>query len=340
MTTIYLKDNSEKNIKIQNKELEKLNIPLRFHGEDELLKEYEYFLENKEKYERFLPVENVKSYDDFKEYWNHEKLGEFVCPVKGSINFDPYFGRSDDFIEEVSKYILNNISIFEKGKGSYDTFVERCELSDSEKNILLTLYKEDVIEKLPEEEQYVPDLQNGLLLCKSFGIKPFWVVFANVKKPCFLKENVYKNKIYNGIYKDKKGLTYMSLPLMTIGDEDFPINVYNSAYNLGLREDFFYFLGMIYHLRSTSFEKMVKSFENSYTIEELKERFDFVFNNIKKEYNVYDGFVFKKNKDRFESCAGKSSTMMLESKLDILNAIYILLKKKNKVDIDSYIKKI
>jgi len=129
LTKIRLKDCSLKNIREQNKELEKYNVRnwYRFYSEDNVKEEYEYFKKNDGNFPEYkFPRDKINSYKDFKKYWSTNALGEVFVPKFGTLKFDCYFGRtSQRAMHNIARYILNNIDQIKSVSGSYSTFVER-----------------------------------------------------------------------------------------------------------------------------------------------------------------------------------------------------------------------
>ena len=212
----------------------------------------------------------------------------------GVMEFDIGFGRTTkDEINKICEFIAffkNDIAELNYA----DDLIERGELSENVAIIIKSLEKpEEEPEKLPiEERSSRKDMQGGLLLCKSFSPSPFWVIFGNVERPKFMKEKIYKEDIYNNIYRDKKGLGYLLMPLLKIGlpAEEIYSTIFTPAWNMGLRELPEYFLPMVYHLGfnyaneeknglvkpgkdTLTFDSTAKEFSEFYTLDELIERF-------------------------------------------------------------------
>lgn len=242
----------------------------------------------------------------------------------GLLSFDVAFGRTDD--DEAAKYakfIEANADSLECVRGG-DEFIKRYDLTPAQAKIVTELEKpEPEPEKLPEDEQVKPDLQSGLFLCKSWSPTPFWVVFGKVEKPTFLKTRIYRDELYNNIYRDKKGYAYLLLPLMPINNRqvEFVTEVYNQAYEMGLRESFNFIIPLVYGLDLVNINEVATDYLETYTPEEIKERFKTVFQMTSSvyPYNYFDGFVWRDDKKRFVPTGGKS--MQINTRCSILTAL-------------------
>lgn len=128
-TQVFLRDRSEENIKAVNQSLRDAGLrkELRFYSEDETRFEYECFLKNDGYFpEDQFPRNEIKSYEDFKKYWNTEKLGAVFVPPYGVLQFDCYFGRtSKRAMRILGRWIVDNHRLIEKTSGSFTTFMER-----------------------------------------------------------------------------------------------------------------------------------------------------------------------------------------------------------------------
>jgi len=140
MVKLYLKDTSIENIKKHNDLLRKCKVKksINFYSEEEVLFEYQSFMKGVGHFpEHLFPSDKIKTFEDFKRYWNTESLGEVFCPKFGSLLFDCYFGRtSDNAMKCIKNYIVQAIidnfpygSPFKEAGGSWDTFLERCSAS-------------------------------------------------------------------------------------------------------------------------------------------------------------------------------------------------------------------
>jgi len=128
-TSIQLSDTSQENIDIQNVRLEIHGVPkkYRFYSNKNIIHEYEYFKVGLGVFPKDqFPKEKINSLDDFKKYWNTQKLSVLFCPPIGTINFDCYFGRtSKRAMRNIGKYLTENIEHIDSVGGSFSTFIER-----------------------------------------------------------------------------------------------------------------------------------------------------------------------------------------------------------------------
>ncbi|MFW6219980.1 MAG: hypothetical protein ACOC33_03995 [bacterium] len=307
-TKIRLKDNSQENINKINVILDemKLNKIYRFCSENDVQEEYECYKKGDGEFpEHLFPTNKIHSYEDFKNYWSTDALGEVFVPKFGTLTFDCYYDRTPMAImNKIGKFLIKNIDLIGEVEGSYSTFIEKINLPEKDKKKLLSLEKEFEPEKLSEDEQYIPDLQSGLWLCKSWSIEPFWVVFGNVKSPVFLKEKIYKDDLYNNIYRDKKGYAYLLMPLMPMNDKQlqFISDVYDRAYDMGLRENFNFIMPLIYNVDLINYNDIVNNYEQWYTKEELNERFKTLLTHVQSifPYNNPQGFVWDDRRKQFK----------------------------------------
>lgn len=140
-TQLKLKDTSEENIEKHNKMLDALKVrkEIRFYSENDIKKEYEYFVRGEGAFpENQFPKDKIKSFKDFKKYWNPKALGEIFCPTNGTLQFDCYFGRtSKRAMKGIKDYIITALLLpenfmntpFDKATGSWTAFLERCSAS-------------------------------------------------------------------------------------------------------------------------------------------------------------------------------------------------------------------
>lgn len=242
----------------------------------------------------------------------------------GLLSFDVAYGRTSD--KEAAKYaafIEANTDSLECVRGG-DEFIKRYDLTPAQNKIITELeMPEPEPEKLPVDEQVKPDLQSGLFLCKSWSPTPFWVVFGNVERPTFLKTRIYRDELYNNIYRDKKGYAYLLLPLMPINNRqvEFVTEVYNQAYEMGLRESFNFIIPLVYGLDLVNINEVATDYLETYTPEEIKERFKTVFQMTSSiyPYNGSHGFTWRDDKKRFVPTGGKS--MQINTRCSILTAL-------------------
>ena len=154
-TTLKLKDCSEENIKKHNELLRKHKVrkSISFYSESDIELEYLVFKDGKGHFPNHLfPADKIKTYRDFKKYWNPKALGEVFCPNNGTLVFDCYFGRtSDNAMRCLKNYIIDALLLseyflntpFEYASGSWSTYLERCSAS----KLGLELIREKIKEK-------------------------------------------------------------------------------------------------------------------------------------------------------------------------------------------------
>jgi hypothetical protein len=138
-TEIHLRDKSEANIKKHNALLAKLRLSkLRFYSEKKVKAEYKAFVLGLGVFpEHLFPKAKIKTYNDFKKYWNPKALGEIFCPQFGSLTFDCYFVRTTEKdMHKLGLYLVDNWRDIESTNGSYTTFLERAGLDELELQIL------------------------------------------------------------------------------------------------------------------------------------------------------------------------------------------------------------
>lgn len=132
-TVIYLKDRSEENIRKHNELLAKHRVPkrYRFYSMADVQFEYDGFCKGTGVFpEHMFPKSKIRSFEDFKKYWNPEAVGEVFVPYTGSMSFDCYFGRtSKNAMRNIGKYLLENHNDILAVSGSFTTFMERASFS-------------------------------------------------------------------------------------------------------------------------------------------------------------------------------------------------------------------
>jgi len=262
-----------------------------------------------------------KTVKELKKIWT-------VDTTIGMLRFDIGFSRTSvTQMRKAVRFIVENNESIEFIDNGHDLF-ERSELkSETTKAILNSLEEQDEEpELLPIDQQTKSDLQSGQFLCKSFSINPFWVLFGKVDTPKFMIKRIYVDDLYNSLYRDKNGLGFMLIPLVTLGanpkfgtqtrDEFF-----TQAWNMGLREHPNFFFSFIYgfgfadskNFKPEKFKEMAKEFVEHYTNDEIVERYKAVEGRLeayKYSYNTAQG--------RF---IGYSS--MAEEKLDLLTILKV-----------------
>jgi hypothetical protein len=241
----------------------------------------------------------------------------------GIYETDLYYGRtSEEQMQKIGKFIYNYSDEIEFLDGS-DILLERGNIPEEYHSTIAKLEKEDIPPvKLPEDQQYIPNLDGGVLLCKSWGIKPFWVTYGKVERPRFLKEKIYEDNLYNNIYKDKEGHSYLLVPLNDFS-KGFGEKVFSEAWDMGLREHPNYFMPMVYSYDLTDIKKIGESLFEFYSSEELLERFKTVANALPTEVaqSKINFQLDKKKGIAITYHSGKSR------KLDLLNAFKIAMEK-------------
>jgi hypothetical protein len=249
------------------------------------------------------------------------------------MGFDVGYSRtSQKQIDLYCQMILANLTEIEYIKGAKDV-IERYDVSDEMKALLTKLNKpEKKPELLPESEQHRPDLEGGLFLCKSFSIKPFWVIFGRVDTPKFLKVKLYKDDDYNTIYHDKQGYGYLMLPLLKLNGKELDslADMYQYAYGMGLREDFTLLIPLIYHLAVADFDNVADNYIDTYTNpNELAEKFEQVFKYITAMHPFSDtahtGFHYSPFKKQFRV---NISNNTLEAQIGVLTCLLRAMIKK------------
>lgn len=233
----------------------------------------------------------------------------------GLMSFDVAFSRtSEEEAQAYLNFITENKDDIDFLRGA-DELIERFETTAEHKKAIKQLNEvEPDPVMLPKDQRTKHDLQGGLFLCKSWSIKPFWVIFGNVDSPVFMKDRIYEDDLYNNLYKDNKGYAYLLVPLMPLNDKqlDFVMKVYNEMWDMGLREDFNFIIPVIYGLDLTNYFKVAGDYKQFYTPEEIRERFMQLFKYTADtfHYNYPGGFVWSDIKKRFKPCGNETSLML------------------------------
>ena len=143
---------------------------------------------------------------------------------------DLYFSRtSEKTMLGLASFVNKHSDLIEYVKGS-ELLIERGEIKETYHEILKGLEKPaEERKKLPKDKQTDDSLQSGLMLCKSWSDKPFWVAFGAVKSPRFMKRKIYEEDIYNDLYKTKDGYAVMLLPLLKLGKPDHMDSIVDAA---------------------------------------------------------------------------------------------------------------
>lgn len=216
---------------------------------------------------------------------------------------DLYYGRTPENIMNALALFVNEYSDLIKYVKGSELLIERGDFPKklNKKLLELELSDEKPVE-LPKDEQTDDSLQSGLLLCKSWGIKPFWVVFANVESPRFMMKRVYKDDLYNNLYKTKEGYAVMQLPLLDLSKPLHVNEIFESLAELSLREHPAYFNTMIYNQTYMHTYELVESVADFYTIDELNERLNVVKDKITfLNYADINAEIVEKNGVKFVS---------------------------------------
>lgn len=249
----------------------------------------------------------------------------------GLFHSDLYYGRtSEKDMKNIAKFVNENHNFVEYIKNA-DLLIERGKISNKYQNVLRQLNKDDdEPEKLPQEEQHIPDLNGGLLLAKSFSVKPFWVIFGNVTRPSFLKTKIYKEDIYNDLYRDSQGYGYMMLPLYD-SSSNFSEKVLEAAWNIGLREEPNFFMAYIYKFLFDDVKSVAQSFAEFYNEEELLERLKLVYNNLSFELmTIHKMYSFTIGNNGLVKVEGLRSNSLVTNNIKLMNALLLALKSKDK----------
>jgi len=315
MVTIKLKTNDDSEINKLNLVLETMGIENMFVTEQSNIDWVNDINQNPESsLHRLKPITLDKLKDIFS-MW---------CEV-GRLDIDVAFGRtSQEQIDLYSHFISEYKNDIEYIKNA-DDLISRYDILPEHKEIILNLNKKDKKpKKLPKEEQNKPKLESGLFLCKTFSPTPFWIVFGNVEEPTFLKEKIYVDELMNNIYRDKNNYAYLMFPLLPINDSSLELaySWWDSAYNMGLRENPNFILPLLYGFDLNNYDKIVSDYMNWYNQDEIIDRFKRVFestNNVFK-YNEPNGFVWKDNKKMFKP-TGNNPTFQVQAKCGILTCL-------------------
>ena len=332
-TKIQLEHCDQENIDLQNEKLDKLKLHkgIRFYSEKDIEMEYDFYLNDEKREEYFpphlFPYDEIKSYEDFRKIWTG--MGEAIVPPIGSLTFDCYFDRtSKSAMYKIAQYLYNNMGQISEVSGSFSTFIERSGISQKRKYALHeledSLRSKDEPEKLPEEDQYIPKIQTGHFLCKSFSIDPFWIAFGSVDEPTFLKKKIYVNDAYNELHKDENGYAFMLMPQMPLGiGMEWFEKVINKALDLGLREHPLFILSLLYGATSNNEENYIKELKEWYTADEMIDRFKRIYRELDASYGYRTtiGFQWDEDEERFRPVSRGSALKKLHAHCQILTAL-------------------
>jgi len=327
---IRLIKTDDKSIIEVNKLLKKAGIKRSFNTEEDNVAWVEDINNNPKSHQAHLkPI----TLDQLKGLFN-------IWCEPGVLSFDVAFSRtSQGEAKKFAEFILQHAVKIKELEGAL-SMIERYDLSKHEIEIIKKLNKVvPAPKKLPVEERTKKDLQGGLMLCKSWGLQPFWVIFGKVKDdhPCFLKDRIYEDDAYNNLYRDSNGYAYLMLPLLPINNSqlEFVEKVYNDCWSMGLRENFNLFIPFVYGLDIVNLNSVAKDYKENYTVEELRERFYFIFKatNSTFPYGQPSGFIWRDDKLEFKPIG--MASMQVQAKCHILTAILRALGPKISAEIMS-----
>lgn len=327
---VYIKAKDDANLDRLNASLEKLELPNSFLTNKHVVDWLEGVNDPKSKHHIERKDGEKVDYSYLKSYF-----GSWMTTI-GQLSFDVAYSRTtQEEAKNYAKFIVKNKVSIDYIKGGSE-LISRYALTPKQKEVIASLEQPtEEPKKLPLEEQHHPDLQSGLFLCKSFSPSPFWIVFGKVDSPTFLKTKIYEDDLMNNIYRDKKGLAYLMLPLLPLGDNtsEFLCSVYERAYGMGLREAFAFIMPLIYGVEFNDLKTMVDDLKNFYTEEELKERFKstLIMSNNSYSYNKVNGFVYNNYSKEFKPCGQNYG--LIRSRCQLLNALYNSLPESISIEI-------
>lgn len=341
IVTIRLKNTSDKNCEKMNVLLKKSGLDFKFGAESDNISWLKDINENPKSPQKHLKPEG----EDLTLSKLKEMFPEWT--ENGILTVDTYFDRtSEDEAKKLCVFITKNykeIKSIENADDLFELADIKNAVGDYSKDEILYHFKalkspEKELEMLPEEERTKDDLQSGVMLCKSFSLSPFWVVFGKVESPMFMKNRIYKDDINNSLYRDKKGLGYMLIPLMPLSNDtvNFAYSVYEQAAEMGLREHPLYFVMRVYNMETVDFAKedfceKVEEFAKHYTKDELVERFNETYAHFHKFFEVCRiNFVYNLSKKMFVVTNRPSNRDDFRNKLSILNILYKAIEKVDK----------
>lgn len=254
------------------------------------------------------------------------KMFSSMCET-GQLSFDVGFSRtSQEEADDYARFITDFKDEIKSLHGA-DELIKRYSLTEEQVNVINSL---NVVppepRKLPKDQRTKHDLQGGQLLCKSWGLNPFWVIFGKVDSPVFMKDRIYEDELYNSLYKDDNKRAYLLIPLLPLNDKqvEFVGKVYTEAYNMGLRENINLFAPSVYGLDLTDYNEVVEDFKKWYTPEELEERFWQQFERIVTTYpyNQPRGIMWNDRRKMFQPCGyGDNPTVQHQAKCSLLTCL-------------------
>ena len=129
-TAIFLKDRTERNIKLQNERLAECGVKkcYRFYSQANVRVEYEAYKSGKGYFPTYqFPTDQIKSLKDFKKFWNTKAVGDTFYPKFGSLTFDCYFGRmSQRQMKAVVKYMKIYVKDIHSVNGRFSSLLEKA----------------------------------------------------------------------------------------------------------------------------------------------------------------------------------------------------------------------
>lgn len=309
MLEIVLKDPDK--AYIMNRALENMGIKNRFithESNEEFLKEINEDPECKGRH--LKPADRDLTLEELKQLFpTWTEVGRFEA--------DLYYQRTPvEQMQLIAKFIFKFANEIKYISGS-DTLLERGNIPEEYHEVIKSLEKPyEPPKELPEEEQVRPNLQNGILLCKTFGPEQVWVTYGRVEEPKFLKVRIYEEDVYNSLYRDNNGLAYLLVPLYD-GSEGFGERVFKKAWELGIREHPDFFLPMVYReFLVSALKETGKSFADFYYGKEIEQRF---FEGVDQIRQALGGQVeFWLDKMGYMRCIGSK---FVPGKLAVLDAL-------------------
>lgn len=291
---IFLKTNDDKEIEAINKVVKKLKIKNHFITEKMNIEWVDDINNNPNSEQKHLKPTTL---DELKETFS-------MFTKVGCMDFDVAFDRTSqkeaekyaNFILQYKdhiEYISNGMELIKK----YSLSIEQVECIKT----LLEIVEEP--ELLPINER-TKEINGGILLCKSWGLEPFWVIYGNVDKPTYMINKKYKNDMYNSLYKDKLGYGYMLIPLLPLGNKslEFAYEVYEQACEIGLRENPNYFLSIVYGLDLVNYNSVIEDYKQWYNQDEIIDRFEKTYQIVTSvyPYQAPIGIIWNDRTKRFE----------------------------------------
>jgi len=316
---VIAKDKSNENLEKLNKALKEIGFTrTSFTTEADILKWYKNVLTDGDSDYSWIREQYVDENGQFT-LESYKELLKIHDEKVGYVAFDYAFGRtSTRQLNKIARFIYKNQEQLKPIKGM-DDILERGEAPNYIKKVLKDFkHKNLPAIKLPEDEQYHPDCQSGIMLCKSFSPNPFWVIFGKVDEPKFMKEKIYANDIMNRIYRDEKNLGYMLIPLVSLGVPTMfgkltQNEFFTRAWDMGLREHPNFFFPFIYKnsfVKETKkfYKEVAKEFSAHYTPEELQER----YNTVRKHYNKIQNKYHTKCYEQLDAILSLISSVTIE----------------------------